>query len=61
MCCIVFLPSSIQRDLYEESFRNLVESVLGGYNGETVVDICGQLCSHIDFESYKLLFNCVLM
>lgn len=26
--------SSIQRDLYEESFRTLVESVLGGYNGK---------------------------
>ena len=25
----------IQRDLYEESFRSLVESVLGGYNGKT--------------------------
>ncbi|CAB3989872.1 kinesin KIF3B [Paramuricea clavata] len=25
--------NSIQRDLYEESFRSLVESVLGGYNG----------------------------
>ena len=32
------LPSSIQRDLYEESFRSLVESVLGGYNGKTMAD-----------------------
>ena len=34
----VSFPSSIQRDLYEESFWNLVESVLGGYNGMTVVE-----------------------
>ena len=31
-------PSSIQRDLYEESFRSLVESVLGGYNGKMMFD-----------------------
>ena len=41
----VFLfPSSIQRDLYEESFRSLVESVLGGYNGKTLADPLSATC-----------------
>jgi hypothetical protein len=54
--CFQF-SSSIQRDLYEESFRSLVESVLGGYNGKMMVDLIAWQVKSSGVRQSKIIVN----
>ena len=61
--------SSRQRDLYEETFRDLVQSVLEGYNGtifaygqtRTGLSLYFELFFHLEFMIDILLYSSILL